>query len=231
MLRAPESPSHPSRGTPAHVAEGRGRRRGTSGRRADGPPARPSRGTRRGRDMLAGRGDPARLPPEPSSPVAPQALAEDARFREAGRGFSSLGLRRRGRPRGPWRASGHGGGCAFRHGHRQPARPAPAPLQGPSQSGKCHTSTGACLISRETNFILCAVAAVDLRLRPTNSRLPEPSERSSRRLPTQVAPCDPAPHFANATMKPAVALAPSPPSRRPQRLRCHGRHRHARHTR
>lgn len=50
--------------------------------------------------MLAGRGDPARLPPEPSSPVAPQALAEDARFREAGRGFSSLGLRRRGLPAG-----------------------------------------------------------------------------------------------------------------------------------
>lgn len=191
-----------------------------------GPPAE-----RGGGDMLAGRGDPARLPPEPSSPVAPQALAEDARFREAGRGFSSLGLRRRGRPRGPWRASGRGGGCAFRHGHRQPTRLAPAPLQGPSQSGKCHTSTGACLISRETNFILCAVAAVDLRLRPTNSRLPEPSERSSRRLPTQVAPCDPAPHSANATVKPAVAPAPSPPSRRPQRLRCHGRHRHARHTR
>lgn len=37
---------HPTRGTPAHVAEGRGRRRGTSGRRADGPPTRPSRGTR-----------------------------------------------------------------------------------------------------------------------------------------------------------------------------------------
>lgn len=154
--------------------------------------------------MLAGHGNPARLPPEPSSPVAPQALAEDARFREAGRGFSSLGLRRRGRLRGPWRASGHGGGCAFRHGHRQPTRPAPAPLQGPSQSGKCHTSTGACLISRETNFILCAVAAVDLRLRPTNSRLPEPSERSSRRLPTRVAPCDLAPHSANATVKPAA---------------------------
>lgn len=41
--------------------------------------------------MLAGRGDPARLPPEPSSPVAPRALAEDAHFREAVAAFPRWG--------------------------------------------------------------------------------------------------------------------------------------------